>query len=105
MIEFILGLSLGILVAAVIIAFIGLISQMSLYAKAGQPAISALVPVWNVIVFCKVVGRPAKHAIFILGPLVVMLVVVLMFWPQIDGLFPIHGQGGEFEPGPRLGLK
>ena len=100
MIEFVLGLSPGLLVAAIIIAFIGLISQMSLYAKAGQPAISALVPVWNVIVFCKVVGRPAKHAIFILGPIVVMVGVILFFWPQIDGLFPIHGQGGEFEPGP-----
>jgi len=29
-----------------------------------------------------------------------MLVAVLIFWPQIDGLFPIHGQGGFFEPGP-----
>jgi hypothetical protein len=100
MVEFVLGLSPGLLVAAIIIAFIGLISQMSLYAKAGQPPISALVPIWNVIVFCKVVGRPAKHAIFILGPLFVMLAVVLIFWPQIDGLFPIHGQGGFFEPGP-----
>lgn len=100
MIEFFTGLSFGLLVAAIFIAIIGLISQMSLYAKAGQPALAALVPVWNVIVFCKVVGRPAKHAVYILAPLLIMLGVILAYWPQIDGLFPIHGQDNEFIAGP-----
>ena len=100
MIDFIMGLSQGIFVAAIILGFIALVSQMSLYAKAGQPAISALVPVWNVIVFCKVVGRPAKQALFLIVPGLVILAAVVLYWPQIDGLFPVHGQGGELEPGP-----
>lgn len=100
MIDFIMGLSQGIFVAAIILGFIALVSQMSLYAKAGQPAISALVPVWNVIVFCKVVGRPSKHALFLIIPGLVILTALVLYWPQIDGLFPIHGQGGELEPGP-----
>lgn len=99
MIEFVLGLSPGLLVASLVIAFIALVSQMSLYAKAGQPPISALVPVWNVIVFCKTVGRPAKHAWLLIGPGLVMLVAVAMYWPQIDGLFPAHGSEGLI-PGP-----
>ncbi|MFT4600237.1 MAG: hypothetical protein ACI857_000411 [Arenicella sp.] len=80
----------GLIVAGIILGFIGLVSQMSLYAKAGQPAISALVPVWNIMIFCKVVGRPAKHAWFLVVPGLVMLGVVLAYWPIIDGLFPTY---------------
>lgn len=100
MIEFMLGLSPGLLVAAIIIAFIALISQMSLYAKAGQPAIAALVPVWNVIVFCKVVGRPAIHCLWLIGPGLIIGGVIAFDWNLFDGLFPVHGQGGALEPGP-----
>lgn len=64
MIDYLMHLSPGVWVALVTLTFIGLVSQISLYAKAGQPAVSALVPVWNVLVFCKVVGRPIKHALF-----------------------------------------
>ncbi|MEX1000633.1 MAG: hypothetical protein WDZ35_00810 [Crocinitomicaceae bacterium] len=100
MFDFILGLSPGLLVAGLIITFIALVSQMSLYAKAGQPAIAALVPVWNVIVFCKVVGRPPKHSLFIIIPGLVMLGAVIAYWPQINGLFPVYGPEGELLPGP-----
>ena len=78
----------GLIVGGVILAFIGLVSQMSLYAKAGQPAVAALVPVWNVMVFCKVVGRPASHAWFLIIPGIVMATTVIAFFPLIDGLFP-----------------
>ncbi|MEO9534351.1 MAG: hypothetical protein ABJG68_05085 [Crocinitomicaceae bacterium] len=80
----------GLIVGGVILGFIGLVSQMSLYAKAGQPAIAALVPVWNVMVFCKVVGRPASHAWFLIIPGIVMMGIVIAFWPIIDGLFPAY---------------
>ncbi len=100
MIEFLLGLSPGLLVASIIIAFIGLISQMSLYAKAGQAPISALVPGWNVVVFCKVVGRPAIHSLFLIIPGLIIVGTIAAYWPDIDGLFPIHGQGGRLVPGP-----
>jgi hypothetical protein len=78
----------GLIVGGVILGFIGLVSQMSLYAKAGQPAIAALVPVWNVMVFCKVVGRPAAHAWFLIVPGLIMAGTVIAFFPLIDGLFP-----------------
>ena len=99
MLEFLFGLSPGLLVAAIIFAFLSLVSQMSLYAKAGQPAIAALVPVWNVMVFCKVVGRPAKHAWFLIIPGIVIMGIAAAYWPLLDGLFPVHCQG-EWCPGP-----
>ncbi|MBK9418197.1 MAG: hypothetical protein IPO05_02805 [Flavobacteriales bacterium] len=39
---------------------VGAMAQYRLYTKAGQPGYTALVPVLNVIVFLKIVGRPAK---------------------------------------------
>mgnify|MGYP007077387314 CR=1 FL=1 len=99
MIQFLESLSQGIYIALGVTIVIGLLSQMSLYAKAGQPALSALVPVWNVITFCKVVGRPAKHAWFLIIPGLVMLGAAIAFWPQIDALFPHKNDVGEWVPG------
>ncbi|HOZ40525.1 MAG TPA: DUF5684 domain-containing protein [Flavobacteriales bacterium] len=39
---------------------VGAMAQYRLYTKAGQPGYTALVPVLNVIVFLKIVGRPSK---------------------------------------------
>lgn len=61
-----------------ILTFIGLVAQARLYAKADQPAIAAIVPVWNFIVFMKVIGRPVWHALFIIGPLAIMTGVLMV---------------------------
>jgi hypothetical protein len=39
-----------------------------LFAKADQPWVAALVPVWNVVVVLKMVGRPVSHLAFFLVP-------------------------------------
>ncbi|UKN03245.1 DUF5684 domain-containing protein [Paracrocinitomix mangrovi] len=100
MIEFLQGISTGIYIGLAFLAVIGLLSQMSLYAKAGQPAISALVPVWNVVVFIKVVGRPAKHALFLIIPGLIMLGAAIAFWPSLDALFPHHDPDAGWIAGP-----
>lgn len=99
MIDFFLGLSPGLLVASLIIAFIALVSQMSLYAKAGQTPFAALVPIWNVVVFCKVVGRPAKHALLLIIPGIIITAVIGIYYQEFDGLFPSWGEGNEMVPG------
>ena len=89
MLDYILHLSPGILIALVIVIFIGLIAQAALYAKANEPWIAALVPVWNVIIFVDVVGRPKWQSWIIMVPGIVMAAMVIMYWPQLDGLFPV----------------
>ena len=88
MVDWILSLSPGLLILSIIILFIGLVSQVALYAKAGQPWLSACVPVWNVIVFIKLVGRPVKHSLWIMGPGAIFLIVFCVFYKEINGLFP-----------------
>lgn len=90
MIEFILHLSPGIWVALIVLSFIGLVSQMSLYAKAGQPAISALVPVWNLMVFCKVVGRPVMHSLFLIVPGTIIAIIFAIYIGEFDSHFPTY---------------
>jgi hypothetical protein len=54
------------------LAFVGTVAQMRLYAKADQPALAALIPVWNVTTFMKVIGRPVWHAVYVILPLIAM---------------------------------
>jgi hypothetical protein len=63
--------------------FIGMVAQMRLYAKAEQPALAAVVPGWNFIVFMKVIGRPLIHSLFIMVPIVGMLLALMMDYADI----------------------
>ncbi|MBK9289484.1 MAG: hypothetical protein IPN38_17860 [Flavobacteriales bacterium] len=96
---------------------VGAMAQYRLYTKAGQPGYTALVPVLNLVVFLKIVGRPSKdgwssHPVwgqFYFLPKVwievcksfgktstldYVLVIVLNDWhlePCIGRGYPIHG--------------
>jgi hypothetical protein len=59
----------SIFVLAIIFGFIGIVAQWRLYEKAGQPGIASIVPVWNIIVFLRIVGRPASHMFLFLIPI------------------------------------
>jgi hypothetical protein len=49
-----------ILIAGFII-LVGFVSKMKLFAKANQPMAAAFVPVWDLMVIMKIIGRPTKH--------------------------------------------
>lgn len=57
-----------VLVAFIILAAIAIIGQITLYSKAGQPGIACIVPVWNIIAFLAIVGRPWWHMFLFLIP-------------------------------------
>jgi signal peptidase I len=46
---------------AIFIVVVALLAQWRLYEKAGQPGLSAFVPIWNIVVFLRIVGRPDKQ--------------------------------------------
>lgn len=49
-----------ILIAGFIL-LVGFVSKMKLFAKANQPMAAAFVPIWDLIVVMKIIGRPVKH--------------------------------------------
>jgi hypothetical protein len=58
----------GLYIVMGLMVFIGVVAQWKLYEKADQPGYACVVPVWNVIVFLKIVGRPWNHIFFFLIP-------------------------------------
>ncbi len=58
----------GVLIALIFFLFIATVAQWSLYEKAGQKGYTCLVPVLNIIVFLRIVGRPANHIWYLLIP-------------------------------------
>jgi hypothetical protein len=58
----------GIFILAIFIIFIGAVGKAKLFAKANQNWVAALVPVWDLIVVLRMVGRPTSHAAFLLIP-------------------------------------
>ena len=51
------------------VCIVAVLAQWRLYEKAGQPGLAALVPIWNFIVFLKIVGRPPRHLWLFLIPI------------------------------------
>ncbi|MDA0973631.1 MAG: DUF5684 domain-containing protein [Bacteroidetes bacterium] len=73
----------GLWVIVPFFAFIGIVAQMRLYAKAEQSAVSAIVPIWNVVTFMKVIGRPAWHAAYIILPTTAMLICLMVDYQNL----------------------
>ena len=67
--EYLMGqFSPAILVPLVLLIIVGVIAQWSLYEKCGLRGIACIIPVWNVIEFLKIMGRPAHHIFYFLIP-------------------------------------
>jgi hypothetical protein len=59
----------GLFILAAFMILIGAVGKAKLFAKADQPWIAALVPVWDVFIVLKMVGRPASHIGYFLIPI------------------------------------
>ncbi len=58
----------GYLFLAGFIILIGMVGKARLFAKAGAPILAAFVPIWDIVVTLKMVGRPASHLAYLLVP-------------------------------------
>ncbi|MFZ1618896.1 MAG: DUF5684 domain-containing protein [Flavobacteriales bacterium] len=62
---------------------LSVVAQWRLYEKAGQPGIAAIVPVWNVIIFLKIIGRPASHIFLFFIPVYGQLYLIPKVWVEL----------------------
>ena len=69
---------------------LSVVAQWRLYEKAGQPGIAAIVPIWNFIVFLKIVGRPASHLWLFLIPVFGQLYMLPKVWIELCQSFGKH---------------
>lgn len=76
--ELFLQLPVWVFVLLCIMVFMGIVGQWALYSKCDLPGYSAIVPVWNVIIFLKIVGRPSRQSWIVMVPPLIMLLSVLL---------------------------
>ena len=79
------GDSLFLLVGLII--FIAVVAQWKLYEKANQPGVACIVPVWNFIVFLRIVGRPASHMFLFFIPIYGQLYLVPKVYIELCNSF------------------
>jgi hypothetical protein len=65
------------------------------FAKAGQPGWAAIIPIYNLYVLCKIVGRPWWWLVLCFIP-IVCLVITILLWLDLAKSF---GQGVLFAIG------
>ena len=91
------GSEIGIVGMLIGLAFIVLMiaSAWKIYTKAGQPGWAAIIPIYNVIVLLKIIGKPWWWILGFLIPFVNFIVMILM----AVGLAKVFGKGTGFAIG------
>lgn len=82
-----LGLGLAFYYAIAFICIIALLAQWRLYEKCRLPGLAAFVPVWNVIVFLRIMGRPAWQGWLLLIPVYGQLYFLPKLWIEVVQCF------------------
>ncbi|MCA9538881.1 MAG: signal peptidase I [Myxococcales bacterium] len=77
------------------IAILVIASMWKIYAKAGQPGWAAIIPIYNIVVLLKIVGRPVWWIILFLIPIVSIIALILIY---VD-LAKSFGKGAGFAVG------
>jgi hypothetical protein len=60
------------------VAIVSIIAMWKLFAKAGKPGWAAIVPIYNIIVWCEIVGRPLWWILLMFVPLVQIFVILAL---------------------------
>jgi hypothetical protein len=68
----------GILIPLILL-IIGVLGQWLLYDKCKQPGWACIVPIWNVIVFLKILGRPAWHLVYFFIPVYNVVFIIKLY--------------------------
>jgi hypothetical protein len=64
---------IGLLIAVVLI-----VAMWKLFTKAGQPGWASIIPIYNIYIWCKIVGRPWWWILLMLIPLVNFIICIIL---------------------------
>jgi hypothetical protein len=70
-----------------VFSFIAIVAQWKLYEKANQPGVACIVPIWNFIVFLRIVGRPASHMLLFFIPIYGQLYMIPKVYIELCNSF------------------
>ena len=84
---------LGVIMLVYLVILIALIAGMwKTFTKAGQPGWAAIIPIYNIIVWLQICGRPVWWIILLLIPIVSLVIFIIV---SID-LAKSFGKGAGF---------
>lgn len=72
------GALAGVAVVGLIVGIVMIAAMWKMFSKAGQPGWAAIIPIYNVYVLCKVVGRPGWWVILTLIPFVNIVIGIIL---------------------------
>ncbi len=72
------SLAIGFLFTIGIIAIIILIAEWKIYEKAGQPGWACIIPIYNVFILLKIIGKPWWWLLMFLIPIVNLIFAIWM---------------------------
>ncbi len=64
---------IGLLIALVVI-----VAMWKVFTKAGQPGWASIIPIYNLYIWCKIVGRPWWWILLMLIPLVNFIICIIL---------------------------
>jgi Family of unknown function (DUF5684) len=64
---------IGLLIALVLI-----VAMWKVFTKAGQPGWASIIPIYNIYIWCKIVGRPWWWILLMLIPLVNFIICIIL---------------------------
>jgi Family of unknown function (DUF5684) len=68
----------AVLIAELLIALLVIVAMWKVFTKAGRPGWAAIIPIYNIYVWCKIVGRPGWWVILMLIPFVNIIVGIVV---------------------------
>lgn len=65
-------------IIGLLIALLVIVAMWKVFTKAGQPGWASIIPIYNVYIWCKIVGRPWWWIILMLIPLVNFIILIIL---------------------------
>jgi len=71
------GMGTGMSILIFIVAIVELVAMWKVFVKAGKPGWAVIIPIYNVIVFLQIAGKPAWWFILYLVPVVNLVIAII----------------------------
>jgi hypothetical protein len=65
-------------IIALLIGLLLIVAMWKVFTKAGQPGWASLIPIYNIYIWCKIVGRPGWWIILMLIPFVNFIILIIL---------------------------
>ena len=65
-------------IVGLLIALLVIVAMWKVFTKAGQPGWASIIPIYNLYIWCKIVGRPWWWILLMLIPLVNFIILIIL---------------------------